>query len=70
VSCFLFQDSRETRTNLTDSFRRERGGQFESGFQLQALSVEKTGRPLKIYKQDGKGQMIAMPPKLKVIKSC
>jgi hypothetical protein len=37
---------------------------------LQALSVEKTGRPLKIYKQDGKGQMIAMPPKLKVIKSC
>jgi hypothetical protein len=23
----------ETRTNLTDSFRQERGGQFESGFQ-------------------------------------
>jgi sulfur transfer complex TusBCD TusB component (DsrH family) len=37
---------------------------------LQVLSVENTGRPLKIYKQDGKGEMIATPPKLKVIKSC
>jgi hypothetical protein len=37
---------------------------------LQSLSVENTGRPLKIYKQDGNGQMTAMPPKLKVIKSC
>jgi hypothetical protein len=33
VSRFLSQDSRETHTNLTDSFRLERGGQFESGFQ-------------------------------------
>jgi hypothetical protein len=29
---------RETRTNLTDSFRLERGGQFESGFQSKLLT--------------------------------
>jgi hypothetical protein len=44
MSC-LCSDSRETRTALTDSFRLERGGQFESGFQksldgfLSGLSV-------------------------------
>ena len=30
----LCSDSRETRTALTVSFRLERGGQFESGFQI------------------------------------
>ena len=34
VSCCLSQDSCETRPVLTVSFRLERGGQFESGFQL------------------------------------
>lgn len=29
----LYSDGCETRTPLTDSFRLERGGQFESGFQ-------------------------------------
>ena len=30
----LYSDGCETRTPLTDSFRLERGGQFESGFQF------------------------------------
>lgn len=33
----LSQDSREAHTNLTDSFRLERGGQFVSGFQFGVL---------------------------------
>jgi hypothetical protein len=35
---------------------------------LQALIVEKTGHPLKTYKQNAKGEMIAAPPKLRLIK--
>ncbi len=35
------QYSRETHTNLTDSFRLERGGQFESGFQGGKLEMFK-----------------------------
>jgi len=35
-----YSDSRETHTNLTVSFRLERGGQFESGFQdLQCIFI-------------------------------
>lgn len=33
MSCCLFRDGCETRTNLTDSFCVEQGGRFESGFQ-------------------------------------
>jgi len=33
VSCCLSMDGCETRPALTVSFRLERGGQFESGFQ-------------------------------------
>ena len=36
----LYSDSRETRTNLTDSFRLERGGQFESGFQGKCVPLK------------------------------
>jgi hypothetical protein len=42
VSCCLSMDGRETRPALTVSFRLERGGQFESGFQV-VLSVELYG---------------------------
>lgn len=35
-----YSDSRETHTNLTVSFRLERGGQFESGFQLYLTKIQ------------------------------
>jgi len=42
VSCCLSMDGCETRPALTVSFRLERGGQFESGFQEYLKQMRKT----------------------------
>jgi hypothetical protein len=39
MSCCLSMGGVETRTALTDSFRLERGGQFESGFQMYIKAI-------------------------------